>query len=405
MKLYLKKVLLIALILCGAFTSAQADGWKLTKTTVYGNGGYWENGQKSRIDCSYKNGIFSYERKTTEGKNMAVYSSRAVFTTPMKNYAPGENISVQIAFTHKGEKHGYTPYARVTVMPQNPQWTKGNGASNKIPATGTVDGQAIDASGHNTVNPPQTLTLTAKALTSGSQMAIVYSCNGMDVVYLYDWDGQAVTTNQEQEYAQTLTPEPEQNIVEEEDINVQEKTEEYSYNESDYSEPSETSETEEYSNETYQEETETYEETETNTDNGGYDYEEEEDYDEETNYDEEEDYDEEEEGAFPLTKLLIVCGVAALLIALILILFRKKKTPDEAEAMAPNQESYQQPQQQPYQQPQQQPYQQPYYEQSPAQAPYVEQPAPQSSPAFCPNCGAPLKPGEKFCQECGQRIM
>ena len=401
MKLNLKKVLLIALILCGAFTSAQADGWKLTKTTVYGNGGYWENGQKSRIDCSYRGGIFSYERKTTVGKDMTVYSSRAVFTEPMKNYAPGENISVQIAFTHKGEKHGYTPYARVTVMPQNPQWTKGNGASNKIPATGTVDGQAIDASGHNTVSPPQTLTLTAKAPTSGTQMAIVYSCNGMDVVYLYDWEGQAIVSNQE--YTQSLTPEPEQNIVEEEDINVQEKTEEYSYNESDYSEPSETSETEEYSNETYQEETETYEETETNTDNGGYDYEEEEDYDEETNYDEEEDYDEEEEGAFPLTKLLIVCGVAALLIALILILFRNKKKP--AEAMAPNQESYQQPQQQPYQQPQQQPYQQPYYEQSPTQAPYAEQPAPQSSPAFCPNCGAPLKAGEKFCQECGQRIM
>lgn len=191
MKQNLKKTFITALILvCCAFTSARAEGWKLKNTTVYGTGGYWENSQKTRIDCSYVKGVFNYERKITNGTKMEIYSTKAEFAEPKQVYGPGEDISVRIAFTQTGERQSYVPYARVTVMRQNPKWKKSNGVSNKIPASGTVDGQAVDAGGRNSVTPPETVTLMAQAPSGGAQMAIVYSCNGMDVVYLYDWDGE-----------------------------------------------------------------------------------------------------------------------------------------------------------------------------------------------------------------------
>ena len=208
MKQNFKKCLLTALILCSTIATAWADGWKLKSTTVYGNGGYWENGQKTRIDCSYKAGTFRFERKVSNGTKMEVYSTKAEFAEPKQSYAPGENISVRIAFTENGQRQTYTPYARMTIMPQHPLWTKvNNKASNKIPATGTVDGQAVDASGRNKVTPPETVTLMAQALSSGTKMAIVYSCNGMDVLYLYDWDGELVpqpTPTSSQEITNTL---------------------------------------------------------------------------------------------------------------------------------------------------------------------------------------------------------
>ena len=41
--------------------------------------------------------------------------------------------------------------------------------------------------------------------------------------------------------------------------------------------------------------------------------------------------------------------------------------------------------------------QQPVYQQAP-------QPQPEISPTNCPNCGAPLRPGAKFCESCGSKL-
>ena len=80
MKTNLKKSLLTALMLCCALQVAWADGWKLTGTKVNGAGGRWENNQKTRIDCSYKKGVFNYERKVTNGTKMdALRSPSASF--------------------------------------------------------------------------------------------------------------------------------------------------------------------------------------------------------------------------------------------------------------------------------------------------------------------------------------
>ena len=300
----LRKIMLTVILVCSVVTAAWADGWKLRGTTVYGAGGYWENGQKIRVDCSYKKGQFQYERKDSSGTKMNVYSTKAVFSEPEQTYAPGANISVNIAFTQKGESQGYTPYARVTVMPQNPNWSKGKGASNKVPASGAVNGQATDASGHFTVAPEETTTLTAKAPSNGSQMAIVYSCNGMDVVYLYDWDGTVVVPDrvEEQEAASF-----DEQLDNEETALVEEVTtigEEL---------------TEEEEETPWDEEVIVEDEPVAQAENNGELYEEEENANEEDLMDYGDDY------SNMVVKLIVVGVVALLLIVLIIFVFKKKE--------------------------------------------------------------------------------
>ena len=337
----LRKIMLTVILVCSVVTAAWADGWKLRGTTVYGAGGYWENGQKIRVDCSYKKGQFQYERKDSSGTKMNVYSTKAVFSEPEQTYAPGANISVNIAFTQKGESQGYTPYARVTVMPQNPNWSKGKGASNKVPASGAVNGQATDASGHFTVAPEETTTLTAKAPSNGSQMAIVYSCNGMDVVYLYDWDGAVVFDNEETALVEEVTTIGEEFIGEEEAL-VEEETP--------------------MVEETpWEEEVIVEEEPVAQAENNGELYEEEENANEEDLMDYGDDY------SNMVVKLIVVGVVALLLIVLIIFVFKKKDKNDNGGSTIGN-----------------------------------EMVAEQGK--VCPNCGAPMVEGDVFCQNCGKQL-
>lgn len=381
MKAFLKKSLLTAIILFTSFSMTFADGWKLKSTTVYGNGGYWQDNQKTRIDCAYKKGVFQYERKVTVDKNMYVYSAKAEFAEPKQVYGPGEDIAVRIAFTQSGDKQSFAPYARVTVMNQNPQWKKGNGPSNKIPASGNVDGQATDAGGRNAVMPPETVTLMAQAPSSGSQMAIVYSCNGMDVVYLYNWDGKVTPQpTAPTELASTATEETndyfaetEENIVEESESASQETDFEPAEVESETGEDTYSESYESYESDgTVEESVESVEENDYN--------------DEETDTEKEGFFSSLKNGSFfenlgPYVKYIIVGVVALLLIVLILFVFKKKDKTPKASSQTPPVEARPTP-----------------------VPPVVEQPAPQNRAPVCPKCGAPIQADDIFCQECGQKL-
>ena len=297
----MKKYFLTALILCSTL-AVWADGWKFTKTTVYGAGGYWEDGQKTRIDCSYKNGVFQYERKVTEGKEMFIYHTNAFFSEPKQIYGPGEDLGVYVALSQSGTLLDYMPYARVTVIPQNPKWTKSGKASNQIPAIGDVEGQAIDDAGRYAVTPPDTVTLMARIPTSGEQMAIVYSCNGMDVVHLYKWDDEVAI------YAEWTDEDDNSETWSEDEIMSEDELLQDIYDDSN------------------EEKTLTY---------------------------------------------AIIIGAAVFLIGLILFLIRKKKKKEPVE------DDFQQPEQ-----------------------PVAQQPA-----NVCPNCGAPITGNERFCGNCGQKLL
>ena len=191
------KTLLTACVFCLmalARTGAAQDlNWKLLETTTYGAGGFWENGQTVRIDRSYKPGTFSYERKVTAGQSLSVFSTKGVFSTLKNEYAPGETVTVTVSLSSSGDSSAAPDqvYGRVTLLQGDPGWTKSNWASKKIAGAGRVAGQFSASGGSYLAVPadPAALALSGKAPTSGNRMAIVFSCNGMDVLHLYGREG------------------------------------------------------------------------------------------------------------------------------------------------------------------------------------------------------------------------
>lgn len=200
-KTMIKKLLLIvwAGILAASFT-ATAQNWQLQDTKTYGAGGAWENGQKVRIERSYRSGTFSFERKVSEGSSLVVFSSKGVFSALKKEYAPGEALTVEVSVSAKGSAAAAPAltYGRVTLIPNAPEWSK----SRIIKGSDTVDGQ-LTADNGRTVASPDTgetvkLQLSGTMPARGTRVAVIFSCNGMDVVQVYTRDASMDTPAMEE---------------------------------------------------------------------------------------------------------------------------------------------------------------------------------------------------------------
>ena len=328
MKQKLLNGFLLAMLLLAAIP-AQAGNWKLKNTKTYVTGGYWEDGQKVRVDCSYKNGVFQYERKVTSGSSMSVYNAKAEFALPKSSYEPGEDISVLVEFSDSGDKGDYASYARVTLLPDDPRWSKKKGAEGMIGRSATPRGQAVDAAGRNVVTPTERVTLMAEAYvqTTSRVMCIVYSCNGMDVQFLYEWEGEPV-------FGTDPAPSDPNPPVPSEPAPAEPAPVEPTPVEPA---PVEPTPTEPVQPEPVQPEPV-------------------------PSRDQGEPYN------FPLTKLLVVSGIALVLIAAVLFLVRPK-----GNVPAPKKK-------------------------------LKKEPEPEPKDKFCPNCGARVSEEDRFCPECGQKL-
>lgn len=200
-KTMIKKLLLIvwAGILATSFT-ATAQNWQLQDTKTYGAGGAWENGQKVRIERSYRSGTFSFERKVSEGSSLIVFSSKGVFSALKKEYAPGEAFTVEVSVSAKGSAAAAPAltYGRVTLIPDAPEWNK----SRIIKGSATVDGQLAAANGSAVASPATgetvKLQLSGTMPATGARVAVIFSCNGMDVVQVYTRDASMDTPAMEE---------------------------------------------------------------------------------------------------------------------------------------------------------------------------------------------------------------
>ena len=176
----IKKTITYMLCILGLAMAAQmgalaqnAGDWQLVKTETKGAGGSWENGQKVRIDRSYRNGNFSYERKVSSGNALMVFTSKGKFAEPEKSYAPGESFTLGVSVSTSGDA-GAEPaniYGRITLVSE----------AGEVPLT-SARGETVSKPARGET---RTLALSGKTPTQGREMSIILSCNGMDVVYKY----------------------------------------------------------------------------------------------------------------------------------------------------------------------------------------------------------------------------
>ncbi len=176
----IKKAIIYMLCILGLAMAAQmgalaqnAGDWQLVKTETKGAGGSWENGQKVRIDRSYRNGNFSYERKVSSGNALMVFTSKGKFAEPEKSYAPGESFTLGVSVSTSGDA-GAEPvniYGRITLVSE----------AGEVPLT-SARGETVSKPARGET---RTLALSGKTPTQGREMSIILSCNGMDVVFKY----------------------------------------------------------------------------------------------------------------------------------------------------------------------------------------------------------------------------
>ena len=386
-------LLCVFLSLLGASAAfAQDNGnWKLVSTTRYGTGGFWEDGQKVRIDCSYDGGKFTHVRKLSVGTSLYRFATYATFSGLKNEYAPGERIAINVRATTEGDQRARPReiYARVTVVNGNPGWTKSNWPSKKIPSASAAEGQLTNDKGHFRIWNGQTV-FSGKVPSSGSRMAVIYSCNNMDVLFQYERavPGAAASGVPASSPGASASTSASGSAVQSSEGRISATP--------SASELKDIAERNEAGPDVAQEEESSPAVNEIDTE-------------EQSIY---------IDSGFPFKKLLIVGGIALLLIFLILFAFRKR--PDKATpASRPVQEAEVSPTVNapitaaaapaavPVPEPETVPEPKPVPEPETVVEPEPEpEPEPATAtPRFCPNCGTRLDDDAMFCHECGTRIV